>query len=180
MDRRDGDAEPGGGGALVALGEGLPAPVVAEQRQTFIMHGDPQVPRQEGVATRGLGALVVDLVAEPQGGLASLVGSGVEVRRGTGPGRARLPACLGQCPVEEQFNLSIETAKLLRRPSGESVVDGGVDPQQEGFFPTHQTLRVQGAGVDHGLSSPLGTEHHEEVTDHRRPALVVEAEEVLG
>jgi len=41
------------------------------------------------------------------------------------------PPGIVKCPAEEHLDLSVEAAKLIGRPSGERVVDGGVEAQRD-------------------------------------------------
>jgi hypothetical protein len=54
----------------------------------------------------------------------------------------------------------VETAKVIRRPPRERVVDGGIDPQKDLFTITHEVL-VERPGVNYWRRRLVATENNQ-------------------
>jgi hypothetical protein len=72
---------------------------------------------------------------------------------------SRKPPGLVQRPSQQELDLSVRAAQFVARPPGQSVVHGGIKPQQYALALAHRVTvlpsLVQRAGVDDLLSGLL-------------------------
>jgi hypothetical protein len=50
---------------------------------------------------------------------------------------SRQSAGFGQRAPEQELDLGVRTAQLVRRPSSQRVVDGGIEPKQDALTLSH-------------------------------------------
>jgi hypothetical protein len=54
------------------------------------------------------------------------------------PGATGQPPRIGECAAEQELDLGVGAAQLIPSPSGQGVVDGGVQPQQDALALGHR------------------------------------------
>ena len=52
------------------------------------------------------------------------------------------PACVGQCPAQQELDLGVGAAQFITGPSGQGVVHGGIQPQQYALALAHRVPPV--------------------------------------
>ena len=50
----------------------------------------------------------------------------------------RQPACLCQGAAQQELDLSVGAPQIITRPAGQSVMHGGIQPQQDAFALVHR------------------------------------------
>ena len=60
---------------------------------------------------------------------------------------ARCPAGVGERAAEQELDLGVGAAQLVVSPSGQRVVDGGVEPQQDALALGHRVTVPVIAGI---------------------------------
>jgi hypothetical protein len=80
---------------------------------------------------------------------------------------------LTKCAPQKVFDLGIEAAQFIPRPVFERGICCRVEPQKKWFALRHGLVltRIERAGVDHGLRTPLPAQDNEQIAHHRRAAL---------
>ena len=103
------------------------------------------------------------------------------VRRRNGPAFVLHPAAFFQRLVDDVEQLSVHAAKLVGGPLLDRFHPPGIDPQYERFLfylfshpPCLSSLLVQRSGIHDRLRLFVGTEHHQQITYHRRFLIFVE------
>jgi hypothetical protein len=90
---------------------------------------------------------------------------------------ARQATRIGQRLPEQVFDLCVRAAQVVRRPASQRVVHHGIQAEQNllpfGGHGTSGSL-IERAGVDNRLGVAVTTQHHQQVADHDRLALLVE------
>lgn len=69
--------------------------------------------------------------------------------------------------------MRVDAPELVRRPSGQRVMDRRVHAHQDLLSFTHDS-RIERAGVDNGRGRLVAAQHDHQVAHHRRFALLVE------
>ena len=82
--------------------------------------------------------------------------------------------------AQQDLDLGVDRAQVVRRPLGDGRVDSGIQSEQDllALFTGHGSS-VEGSGVDDGLGALVGAEHYQEVGDHLSAALLVHGDDVV-
>ena len=109
------------------------------------------------------------------------------VRRRNGPALVLHPAAFFQRLVDDVEQLSVHAAKLVGGPLLDRFHPPGIDPQYERFLfylfshpPCLSSLLVQRSGIHDRLRLFVGTEHHQQISYHRRFLIFVEIDHLFG
>lgn len=109
------------------------------------------------------------------------------VRRRNGPAFVLHPAAFFQRLVDDVEQLSVHAAKLVGGPLLDRFHPPGIDPQYERFLfylfshpPCLSSLLVQRSGIHDRLRLFVGTEHHQQITYHRRFLIFVEIDHLFA
>ena len=95
---------------------------------------------------------------------------GYSFRRDAPAPRPALPHRLAQ----QELDLPVEAAQVVLRPALDRVAEVAVDAQQERLPLRHGSASYSVPVLTTGWAALLAAEHHEQVADHRRLALLVE------
>jgi hypothetical protein len=111
---------------------GVIVPAAGGQDQAAVAGATVLLPRIQGVRSPGL------VAAGRWRAGPGAAGGGWSPAGPHRPGAAGQPPCFGERAAEQEFDLGVGAAQLVAGPSGQGVVDGGVQPQQDALALGHR------------------------------------------